>query len=246
MPRDIAARPRLLAALAILAAASFAQPPTSHAQTAAPRPTTAVPARGALQLGVATSGVIAKILVSDGDHVEAGQILLELDCRVLDARAQGRSADLAAEEAAFERARNGPRPDEIAIGEAGVGVAQARAEEARDALTRLMGLTEGVSVTRVQIFLAQREARVTEAQLDDARKKLALLKAGSRPEDVAEAEARHDAAAAALKEAEAERDQCALKAPAAGVVKVLATLGQFVSVSVPTALVQLTPDKGSP
>jgi HlyD family secretion protein len=190
--------------------------------------------------------VIARILVSDGEHVEAGQRLLELDCRVLEARAQGRIADLAAAEAAFERTRNGSRPDEIAIGEAGVGVAQARAEEAQDALTRLMGLTEGVSVTRVQIFLAQREARVTAAQLDDARKKLALLKSGSRPEDTAEAEAKRDAAAAGLKEAEAERDQCSLKAPAAGVVKILATLGQFVSVSVPTTLVQLTPDKGSP
>jgi hypothetical protein len=36
-------------------------------------------------------------------------------------------------------------------------------------------------------------------------------------------------------------DQCLLRAPEAGTVKVVATPGQFVSTNVPMTLVQLTP-----
>ena len=55
---------------------------------------------------------------------------------------------------------------------------------------------EGVSITRAQILLAERDARVSAAQLQEAWARLALLKAGSRIEEIREAEARRDAAAA--------------------------------------------------
>ena len=137
---------------------------------------------------------------------------------------------------------NGPRPEEIAIGETGVGVAVARAEEARATLDRAHGLEVGVSITLAQLLVAERDLRVADAVLVDARKKLALLKVGSRFEDIAEAKARRDSASAFLDEAKAELDQGAVRAPAAGTVKVLVTSGQFVSTYAPTTLVQLTPD----
>jgi HlyD family secretion protein len=229
----------------VLLASMLLAPFALHAQTAPAVPPHATPAGGrALRLGVNASGVIDKILVADGAHVEAGQILLEIDCRPLEAEIRLRAADLAAAQAAFERARNGSRLDEIAIGEANVGVAQARAEEAQDAFARLTALTEGVTVTRAQILETRRDARVTAAQLDDARKRLALLQAGSRAEDIAEALAKRDAAAASLAEGQAQRDQCSVRAPMAGTVQVLATPGQFVSTAVPETLVRLTPDGG--
>jgi multidrug resistance efflux pump len=196
----------------------------------------------AMPLGVAASGVVQKVLVADGAHVEAGQLLLQLDCRPLEAEIRVRAANRAAAQAAYERARNGTRPDEIAIGQANVGVALARAQEAEAAYGRLTALTEGVTVTRAQILQDQRDARVTAAQLEDARKRLALLVAGSRPEDIAEALARRDAAAAGVDEAQAQLDQCSLRAPAAGVVEMVATPGQFVSAAVPAVLVRLTAD----
>jgi HlyD family secretion protein len=199
-----------------------------------------------LSLGVASSGVVQKILVKDGAHVDAGQLVLQLDCRPLEFKIKRRAADRDAAEAAYERTRNGPRVDEIAIGEANLGVAQARAEEAQAAYARLEGLTEGVSVTRAQLLEGRREARVTAAQLEDARKRLALLQAGSREEDIAEALARRDAAAARVEEAQARLDQCSLRAPVSGVIAMVATLGEFVSVSVPTTLARLAPDSAAP
>ena len=229
------------AALVLLGMAALAGSDPAFAQSA-PQPA----AGNVMQLGVAASGVVAKILVASGAHVGAGEAVLQLDCRPLEREIEVRRAALAAAEAAFERTRNGSRPDEIVIGEANVGVAQARAEEAADAYTRLKGLTEGVSVTRAQLLETRRDARVTGAQLEDARKRLALLQAGSRPEDIAEQSARRDQAAAELAETQAQLEQCVVHAPAAGVVQVLATLGQYVSASVPTVLARLAPDAPTP
>jgi multidrug efflux pump subunit AcrA (membrane-fusion protein) len=93
-----------------------------------------------MALGVAQSGVVRAIDVVDGAHVEAGQVLVELDCDPPRKEIDVRAASLAAADAVYERVVNGPRPEEIAIGEAGVGVALARAEEARATLDRAHGL----------------------------------------------------------------------------------------------------------
>jgi HlyD family secretion protein len=211
------------------------------ASGAAAAPGDAPSAGKPLLLGVAVSGVVAKLLVPDGAHVDAGQVLLQIDCRPLEAEIKMRGADRDAAEAAYERARNGSRPDEVAIGEANVGVARARAEESADAYARLKALTEGVSVTRAQLLEGRRDARITSAQLEDSLKRLALLQTGSRQEDIAEALAKRDAAAAALDEARARLDQCSVRAPVAGTARFDVTLGQFVSVAVPATLVRLTP-----
>jgi HlyD family secretion protein len=220
-----------LVALITLAGPAFALAQTNAPPRAPPT----------MQLGVAATGVIEKIFVHDGDRVDAGQLLLTLDCRPLQAEVKVRTANLAAAEAASERARNGPRRDEVAIGEANVGVARARAEEAQAAFDRATELREGISISRAALLQARRDARVTAAQLEDQKRRLDLLYAGSRAEDIAEAAARRDSAAALLDEAKAMFDQCFLRAPAAGSVKVLATPGQFVSTNVPVTLVQLTP-----
>jgi multidrug resistance efflux pump len=193
-----------------------------------------------LAVGVARSGVIQSIPVANGAHVSAGQILAALDCRPLEKEIAYRAASLAAEQAAFERVRNGPRPEEVAIGEAGLGVAKARAEEAKASLDRADALQLNVTITRAQLLEVQRDSRIADAQLLDAQKKLALLRAGSRAEDIAEAQARRDAAAALLEEGKAELDQCTVRAPAAGTVQIVATVGQFMSVYAPAPIAEIT------
>ncbi len=229
----------------ILAALLLAAHGAPALAQSAPSPAAPAPSHSrALNLGVARSGVVLSILVRDGAHVEKGQILMQLDCRPLEKEIGFRAASQAAAEAAYERVRNGPRPEEIAIGEAGVGVAEARAEEARAALDRASAMPIDVAITRAQLLVIERDDRIASAQLLDARKKLALLRAGSRAEDIAEALARRDAAAAFLDEGKADLEQCSVRAPAPGSVRVVATLGEFVSVFSPTPLVQLTTDAG--
>jgi multidrug resistance efflux pump len=211
----------------------------SHAEVA-PAAAGAPTPQNVLLLGAAVSGVIQKIDVVDGRHVSAGQLLIQIDCRPLEEQVKVRTSALAASQAAFDRARKGSRPEQIASGEAEVGVSRARAEEAQDAYARLSRLTPGITVTQQELFKAQRETRIGAAQLEDSEKRLALLEAGSRPEDIAEAHANRDEAQSLLDETRAELDQCSVRAPSPGIVKTLVTVGEFVSTSVPETLIRLT------
>jgi HlyD family secretion protein len=137
-----------------------------------------------LSLGTSATGTIAQLLVKAGDHVEAGQHLLRVDCRAIEAEKTARESDLAASEAAFARVTHGFRSEEVAVGEANVNLAEARLREAQKQFDRAQALHEGVTVTRVQIDQAERDAHMAEAMLAEVRAKLALLRAGSREEDV--------------------------------------------------------------
>jgi multidrug resistance efflux pump len=114
-------------------------------------------------------------------------------------------------------------------------------QEAEKALQRTQHLREGVTVTRVQIDQALRDARMDAALLDEVRAKLALLKAGSREEDIIEARSRRDAAKARVEEAEARLGS--VDAPTSGLVlSTNVSPGQLVSTLVPVALLTIVDD----
>ena len=91
--------------------------------------------------------------------------------------------------------------------------------------------------------IIQRNSRIADAQLIDTQKNLALLKAGSRAEDIAEAQARRAAAAAFLDEGKAELDQMRwCERQRRGRCFMVATVGEFMSVYAPTPIAQITID----
>jgi len=197
-----------------------------------------------LSLGTSATGTIAQLLVKAGDHVEAGQHLLRVDCRAIEAEKAARESDLAASEAAFARVTNGSRPEEIAIGEANVNLAEARLREARKQYDRAQSLHEGVTITRVQIDQAERDAHMAEAMLEEVRSKLTLLKVGSREEDIAEAHSRRDAAKSRLEEAAARLAYCTVDAPIGGVIlSTRVSPGQLVSSMAPATLITMVDDR---
>jgi len=224
--------------------AALLTPETIHAQPSSFTAPGRVEAEsGTMSIGSAASGTVKEVLVREWSHVRAGDLLLTLDCRPLEAQVQAQSAQLSAAEAVFDRVRNGPRPDEIVVGEAAVGYSNARADEAQKAFERTLALQEGVTITTARKLEVQRDARVTAAHLAEARAKLALLRAGSRREDVMEAEARKNAAAAEVEAVRARLEQCSIRAPVNGTVtSVLVNAGQFLSLAVPAPLLQMVPD----
>ena len=78
-------------------------------------------------------GTIARLSVAEGDPVQAGQILAELDSQLLDAQIAEAEASLALAEAQLARVQLGPRPEEIAVAEAAVDAAQAASAAAQAA-----------------------------------------------------------------------------------------------------------------
>ena len=196
-----------------------------------------------MAVGAAAGGIIGEVLVREGNRVQAGQVLVKLDCRPQEADVHTREAHLAAAQATYDRFRNGSRPDEIAVGEAVLGYAQARVDEAQKTLQRTEALQEGVTVTTARVLEVQRDARIAAAQLEEARARLSLLRAGAREEDIREAKALRDAAAADLDGSRARLDQCTVRAPVEGIVlDVLVNQGQFLSLAVPQPLLHIVPE----
>jgi multidrug resistance efflux pump len=219
-------------------------------RAASGQPATAVSVRGQIEgggdllsLGASTTGTISQLLVKAGDHVEAGQPLLRVECRDLENEILARQSDLAASEAVLARVTHGSRPEEIAVGEANVNLAMARLHEAQKAFDRAQALHEGVTITRVQIDQAERDARMASAMLEEVRAKLVLLKVGSREEDIAEARSRRDATKARLDAAAARLSYCTVAAPISGVVlSTRVSLGQLVSLMAPMTLITMVDD----
>jgi multidrug efflux pump subunit AcrA (membrane-fusion protein) len=92
-----------------LAVAIASLPALLPAFALAQTPSRATPAQTAMQLGVAATGVIEKIFVRDGDHVDAGQLLVTIDCRPLQAEIKVRGANVAAAEVRARPQRPAPR-----------------------------------------------------------------------------------------------------------------------------------------
>jgi HlyD family secretion protein len=202
------------------------------------------PGSDVLSLGTSATGTISQLLIKAGDHVEAGQHLLRVECRAIEAEQTARESDLAASEAAFARVTHGFRTEEVAVGEANVNLAEARLREAQKQFDRAQALREGITVTKVQIDQAERDAHMAEAMLQEVRAKLALLKAGSREEDIAEARARRDAAKARLEETAARLAYCTVDAPISGVIlSTRVSPGQLVSSMAPMTLITMVDDR---
>jgi HlyD family secretion protein len=143
-----------------------------------------VPVQHAM-LSLPSGGIVAEVLVAEGDRVKAGQVLLRLDRTRARAMVAQSEAQLARAEAAFEQLRSGATPAEIAIADAQLRAAEAQRRQ-----------TAG-SVTSADVAAAK-------AQLEQAQAQQARLRAGPDRTDL-------QAAAATLAEAQAtlvtQRDQ---------------------------------------
>jgi HlyD family secretion protein len=229
-----------------LAALWCSVPCFASAQSAAPStfsaPGRVEGAKDMMSVGTAATGAVAEVLVHNGERVHAGQLLVRIQCEVIEKELEARKAKLGKAEAALARVLHGNRQEEIDIGVANVGLAEARAEEAANRLRRNLALVEG-AISKVQIDQAKRDTRITAAQLDENRAKLALLRAGSRQEDILEAQQARDAARSLLEESAERLNYCLVRAPSDGIVlQTLATPGQFISSTIPTTLLRMVDD----
>jgi HlyD family secretion protein len=165
-----------------------------------------VPARFA-SLSLPAGGIVAEVVVEEGDDVQEGDLLLKLD----DAR---QVAAVAQAEAQLQRVQNavaeleaGARPEEIEAAQAAVDAAQAQLD-------------------RVKQGARPEEVAAAQAAVDAARAQLTRLQEGARPEEIAAAEAALAGAQASLQKVlEGPREE-ELVAARAEVANAAATLAQ--------------------
>lgn len=170
-------------------------------------------------------GRVARVLVREGELVEAGKILVVLEQTELKAQRGQRQAQLEAAQADLKKAQRGPREEEKEAALRAVEAARARwqravkgprEEEKREAqaayeaaqadvvlaredLARAERAFQKQAMTRADLDTARAGLDRSRARADTARARLDLLLAGTRPEDIAEAQAE-------LKKAEANYD----------------------------------------
>ncbi len=169
-----------------------------------------------IRLGSKIGGRVDVVEVSEGQTVEPGQVLIRLAIpELLAAKAQA-EARLEAAQAQFEKAKNGPRPEEIAAAKAAWEAAVARfkrvkrgwrdeeiklaqselesaeadAKLARDELERiLLAMRQGgVPVNKRELDAARADASRTEGRRNAAYARWDMLRTGSRDEDIQEAQ----------------------------------------------------------
>jgi HlyD family secretion protein len=159
--------------------------------------------------------------VAEGDRVEAGAVVLELDARRQDARIAEQEAQLAAMEAQFAEATHGARVETIDAQRANLARARAAQTDAETEYTRVAELRkrELVAQSLVDQALAARNQRRAETQAAEAQ--LRELTAGTRPEQVEQAAASVAAARASLDTLKLTRERLTVRAPRAGRIDAL-------------------------
>jgi HlyD family secretion protein len=176
-----------------------------------------------VELAFNNSERIADVLVQEGDHVWQGQVLARLDTRRLEPQVAQAEAQAAAQRQIVERLRHGSRPEEIAQARANLESAKADAVNARRQYERLKPLLErsvgGGAVSQQDVDNAKAAWDMAEAKLVVTQKALALIVAGPRPEEVAEAAARLQAAEAQLALLQQQLADAQLVAPVNGIVR---------------------------
>jgi HlyD family secretion protein len=159
--------------------------------------------------------------VAEGDRVETGAVLLELDARRQDARIAEARSQLAAMEARFTEATHGARIETIDTARANLARARAGQTDAETEYTRVAELRkrELVAQSMVDQALAARNQRRAETQAAEAQ--LAELTAGTRPEQIEYAAAAVESTRAALTTLELTRERLTVRAPRSGRVDAL-------------------------
>ena len=193
--------------------------------------------RDRIALTATTAEVIVALPVAEGTQVTTGTVLVQLDDRQQRAALDRARAQVAEAEASLLQARNGPRAQDIAAARAQVAGRTAKLREAQITYDRNYALIErkAVSQSDVDLYLALRDAAA--AQLDEAKDRLAELLAGTRPEEIAAAEAKLSAAQAQSAYEQALLAKLTVTATRDGVLDNLPwNLGERVAVGSPLAI----------
>jgi len=172
-----------------------------------------------VQLAFQESGRLEKLLVQEGDRVQKGDLVAEIDAVRYQAALDKALAELAAQQQVVRRLKAGSRPQEIARAEAEVRAWQAKVRDAEVTFKRLQRLLKKRATSQQQVDDAATACKAARESLEAARQTLELVKLGPRQEDIAAAEAREKAMQAAVVQARKALADTRLIAPVNGVIR---------------------------
>ena len=169
-------------------------------------------------LGFRVAGKLAKLVYDEGDKVTQGEVLASLDDEPYRNQVANAQAQVESLRARLKLRETGNRPEEIAQARSLVREREATAANAERLSKRSEELlaVKGVSIQDRDNAAASYDEAT--ARLKSARDNLALLEAGFRVEDIAQAKADLAQAEAALATANLQAKDTVLAAPSDGVI----------------------------
>ncbi len=171
-----------------------------------------------IELTADASEPIVSIAVHEGESVTAGQLILNLDARRVQAQLDQARAQLAQQQARLAEVQRGPRVEQIAQARAQLAGAEGTLANARSELDRVRPLVDKKLLSPQERDKAQAGFDTAVAARDAARARLAELEAGSTREELDQATSARDAAAAAVRALEISLERLEVRAPSAGVI----------------------------
>jgi HlyD family secretion protein len=174
-----------------------------------------------IALPAEASEPVLSLAVAEGAQVKAGDLLLTLDGRRMQARLDQAQARVEQEQAHLSELIHGARSEELDAARAALASAQASQTEASRQYTRQAELAGKQLVARSSLDAARAARDRSIADVAQAQARLRELTEGTRSEQVAQAEAALATAQAALDELRLSQSRLQVRATRAGRVDAL-------------------------
>jgi ABC exporter DevB family membrane fusion protein len=169
-------------------------------------------------VGAAIDGVIQTIHVKEGQQVNQGDVLAELECNDLQSALRVASSELESLQQGRVRLLRGSREEERQVAAQKSAAAKAVVEQAAVQLDRMEKLREATAVSRQAYDEARRDNDVAQANFEQAKRNEELVNAGPLDEEIARADADIHAAENRIKLADDKLSKCVIRAPISGSV----------------------------
>lgn len=182
----------------------------------------------------AVEGQVTSLLAQEGQAVEAGQPLVQLDETLAKTDLAEKQANRDSLIASLDLLQSVPRTKEQAASKLAIEQAQVLLDLAAATVERLKPLRERDEVSEQQFYDAEQALQNSQIQVELAKSQYAVLMLPPRDEAVSEAKAKIAAADKAIQTAEARLALYTLRAPITGTLSSLACHpGQTIAVGTP-------------
>lgn len=156
------------------------------------------------------NGTLVSVAVHEGQYVQKDTVVFRLDPAIpqaalaqAEAALRSARADVTANQAYYDRAVNGNRPEQIKAAEATYKGLRTQEELARIDFARAQQMFEGDSISQDALDRARTAYESARQACGNAEQNLILLQRGSRAEDIVAAKAALELSLSKVKEAEA-------------------------------------------